>query len=199
MISGAKFWIAVIMGFLVPLVVIAEAPPTVAQLYSFAQRAYLQGDNAAAKAAFLRVLGADPNHQGARNYLRMIAIEERKSNTGLELTKKLQSLTLPKLDFKDVSLSTAIEFLKQQAEKLSDGALKLNIVLAVPPGYADSMKVTVELADIPFLEALKYVCKLSRTKYTIERHGIIIEMEGSSPPDTGADPAEPQPSTIPGL
>ncbi len=169
------------IGLLLPLSVSAEAPSQGSTHYSFGQRAYLMGDNQAAKAAFARVPGTDPNRQSALNYLRLIAMEEQRKDVATALTNRLRLLVLEKLSFKDVSLSTALDFLKQQAEKLSDGGLKLNFVLAVPPGYADSTKVSVDLADIPFLEALKYICKLSRTKFTIEKHGILIEPESARP------------------
>lgn len=153
----------------------AQAAPTVEQLYSQAQRAYLRGDNESATVLFRKVIAANPKHPGARNYLRLIAVEQQQAGTANPLENRLKHIVLPSMSFKDVSLSTATQYLKQQAEKLSDGAIKLNIILSLPPGYADSTAVSVELSDIPFLDALKYVCRLSKTKYSIERHGIVIE------------------------
>jgi hypothetical protein len=170
-------------------------------LYSEAQRAYLRGDNEEAKELFAKVLANNPNHVGARNYLRTIVMEQERFGKTNPLENRLKQLTIPTLSLKDTSLSTAVAFLRQQAEKVSEGAIKPNIILSLPPNYADTTTVSVDLSDIPFLDALDYICRLSKTKYTLEKHGIVIEPATSaipeSEPTTSTDPFAPP--KIPGL
>src|SRR5438132_12440864 len=49
------------------------------EIFTEAQRAYMAGDFATAKEKLNIVLQLQPNHQFARNYLRMIAAQEGKS------------------------------------------------------------------------------------------------------------------------
>ena len=146
-----------------------------AQLYSEGQRAFIGGDIAGAKRMFQRVLELVPGHLGARNYLATIAERERREGTGESAAiTQLRALILPSVDFRQVSLSSAIEFLRQEAAKASEGRVKPNLILKYPPGQADSIPVTISLSGIPFLEALRYVCEVAGATCTAERFGLII-------------------------
>ncbi len=151
------------------------AKQTVSTLYTRAQGAYLAGESDEAATLFQQVLAAQPQHEGARNYLRMIAAERRLPGSGGSLERRLSGVVLPEVKFRDASLSSAIEFLRQATERATDGALKPNFILQLPPGYADSMFITMEVSNMPFPEALRYVCRLGGVQFTIEDHGILVE------------------------
>jgi general secretion pathway protein D len=134
------------------------------------------------------------------------------------ITAKLQSIVLPKLEFREATIREAVEFLKKKSVELdtkeTDPARKgVNIVLkleggggggaapapvpaapAIPgleplPGVAPAAapvpeaapsispsdaRITVSLANIPLVEALKYVTSLANLKFKIEPFAVAI-------------------------
>jgi diphthamide biosynthesis methyltransferase len=142
-------------------------------LLNEAQHAYLTGNTDLAKAKFQSVLQRDPDNLTAKNYLRTILVAEKKENRG-ELEKQLKALVLDKVEFKDASFSSALEYLKQRASKQSAGKTQVSFVVQLPPEVAESKKVTLNLASIPFPEALRYLCELAGADYRIEKYAVII-------------------------
>jgi len=144
------------------------------QLFSEAQRAYISGDVDAAKQKFQTVLELDPANAGAKNYLRMIAAQE-KSDGGAQLEKQLKSLVLPKVEFKDATFGSALEYLKQRAVKQSEGKIKVSFVVQLPPDFVETQRVTLSLANIPFTEALHYLGDLAGVEFRIEKYAVIVK------------------------
>ncbi len=138
-----------------------------------AQRAFTTGDLATAKTKFEEVLKTDPKNVTARNYLRMIAsAEEKNGGNRSDLKAQLQTISLPSLEFREATLGSALDYLRQQAEKLSDGKVKFTFVLH--PGVEASTPLTLKLANIPFPEALRYVGDLTGVKFTVEAYAIAV-------------------------
>jgi hypothetical protein len=143
------------------------------ELFTEAQRAYVTGDVRTAETKFKRVLILDPNNKSAQGYLRMIAAQQRKSGVGGgDLQRQLQTLVLPKIELREATFGSALEYLKQQAEK--QGA-RVSFVVQLPPEFVDSQKVTLNLANIPFTEAVRYLCELVHVKFSVEQFAIVIK------------------------
>ena len=159
------------------------------QLLTEAQRAYMKGDVDEAKLKFEMVLVQDSGNTVAKNYLLMIAVQQKKEG-GHELEKQLKTITLPKVEFKDATFGAALEYLKQQVAKQSGGNIKVSFVVQLPPEFADTQRVTLTLADIPFTEALHYMCELAGVDYKIERFAVIIKKKSEEPPAVPASPAQ---------
>ena len=53
----------------------------------------------------------------------MMAAAEKKNPTVATQQKQLEALIVPKIDFRDASLGSTLDFLKQSASKLSEGKL----------------------------------------------------------------------------
>jgi thioredoxin-like negative regulator of GroEL len=157
---------------------LAFADPTEADLMGQAQRAYLSGDYATATQLFTQVLETDPQNNLAIQYLRKI----RAATAGAQPPAKdpIKDLVLPKIDLKNATFSAALDFFKQQAEKQG---VTVSFVSQLP---ADQMNhpVTLSLGQIPFLDALGYLCQLDNATYKVERYAIVIlpaPAPGSSP------------------
>jgi len=157
------------------------------QLLTEAQRAYIAGNMESAKEKFKTVLERDPDNVAARNYLHMIETAEKKEGNGLE--KQLQGVVLPKVEFKDATLGSALDYLKQQVAKTSGGKTQVSFVLQLPPDVAENAKVSLSLANIPFLEALKYLCGLTNVEYKIDKYAVVIRPAGSGT-SAGEKPAQ---------
>lgn len=142
-------------------------------LLTQAQKAYLAGDLETAKPLFQKVLAADPQNVAARNYLKAIAQAEAQASPGAALEKQLQGLILPKVEFHEATLDSALDALKQQAVKASEGKIQPNFVVA--QGVNASTPVTLNLANVPFREVLRYVGDLAGVKFVVDRYAIRVE------------------------
>jgi hypothetical protein len=158
------------------------------ELLTEAQRDYLRGDADNAKQKFKMVLESDPRNVTAQNYLRMIAVQEKSGNGAGQLEKQLQALILPRVELKDATFGTALEYLKQNAAKVSEGKTKVSFVVQVPADIADSKKVTLSLTNVPFTEVLRYMGELTGFRFAIEKYAIFVK-EKTGAPSPSAQPA----------
>ena len=163
--------------FAVAVFVASAFGQSAAQLSSEAQRAYVAGDIDTAKAKFKLALQIDPQNVAARNYLRIIQTQEAKAGGGAELEKKLRPLIVP-VKFQDATFSSALEYLRQQAAKQS---VPVSFVSQLPQEMMEH-KVTLNLTNTPFLEALRYLCELNGAKARMEKYAIVIKKAGGDEP-----------------
>lgn len=162
---------------------------TPAELVTQAQRAYIGGDYETARAKFEAVLKADPNHGLAKNYLRLINAQAKKSKPN-QAPKPLADLVLPHIDFKDASFSSVLTYLKTKAAELSQDKVKVNFVVQLGEGVADSKMVSLSLNNVPFTECLRYVGDLVDVSFTYEQYAIVVRPKGAlikAPTGTSTD------------
>ena len=150
-----------------------QAQNSAAKEYSEAQRAYLGGDTATAKTKFQELLSVDPSNVGAKNYLRMIVMAEKKDKKGA-LSGQLATLMVPKVSFKEASFASVLEFLKTKAAELSANKVAPSFVLQLPPDFAKQTPITLELSNVPFTEVLRYLGDLTSTKFQIQEFAIVV-------------------------
>ena len=93
------------------------------------------------------------------------------------MEKQLKALILEKVDLKDATLGTAFQYLKQKAAKQSADKILVNFVVQLPPDFTTAQRVTLNLANIPFTEALHYLCEQVGVEYKIEKYAIIVKMK----------------------
>src|SRR6478609_595363 len=99
---------------------------------SDAQTAYIRGDIETAKKNFELALRMDSHNQTAINYLRMIKAQELKNPKGNDQEKQLAQVIMPKVEFREATLGSTLDFLRQQLAKVSNGKQSVNFVLQVP-------------------------------------------------------------------
>ena len=136
-----------------------------------AQRAYLSGDLDTAKQKFKAILVQDPTNMTARNYIMAIALDERSAGKNKQ-SKELKALIVPKVEFKD-SLSAALEHLKQEAVKISDGEVQPNFVLK--PGVNAVAPFTLQLTNMSFFDVLHYIGNLTNVQFSVEPYAIVVK------------------------
>lgn len=178
-----------------------HAQQSVPQLLSAAQTAYMRGDSETAKKGFQEVLRVDPKNQLAINYLRMIAVQDSQKPKGNSQEKALQSVIIPKIEFREATLGAAFDFLKNAIGKASNGAQSVNFVLKLPPDQLNTATVTLSLTNIPATEAIKYIAELAGVEVTYDKYAISISPKGGAVVSTGtvAPPEPPTTPKIPGL
>lgn len=155
----------------------AQQPPS---LLTEAQRAYASGDYAQAKLKFELILAQDPNHLVAKNYLKMITTAQKQGHGPSALQQQLRGVVIPSVDFRDATLESSLEFLRQQVEKNS--AVKTSFVLQ--PGVDPARTITLRLAGVPLTEALRYIGDLAEVRFSIDQYAISVH-----PRTAGAEPA----------
>jgi hypothetical protein len=168
--------------FLLPVSLLADGD--VPALMAQAQRAYLGGDYETAKELFGEVVEIDPQNTLAIQYLRNIRLAEA-GKPPAPKADPIKSLILQKVDLKEATFSAALEFFRQKA---ADQSVTVSFVPELPaPQMAHT--VTLSLAQIPFLDALHYLCQLNSADYKVEPYAIVI-----TPLSADATPA-PAPSS----
>jgi hypothetical protein len=151
-----------------------QAADTVSQLLAEAQTAMLRGDLPSAKAKFQSVLTLDPKNVTAKGYMAKIVAQEAKDAVGGSQEKQLAKLILPKVDFKEATFSSTLDYLKQSVTKLTDGKQAVSFVVQGVPEAQANAPVTLSLQNVPFTEVLKYLGSLANVSFTYDRYAITV-------------------------
>jgi len=122
--------------------------------------------------------------------------QEERRGTELMLAR-LNRIIIPKIDFKDATIRQAVSFLQQQSRTLEgpdrEGAQGgINIVLKLPssplrapttdefgetpatPSASLDSRITLNLANVPLYEALRYVATLAGLKVKVEPFAVSV-------------------------
>jgi general secretion pathway protein D len=126
------------------------------------------------------------------------ALAEDRRGTELMIAR-LNRIIVPRVDFRDATVRQAISFLQQRSRDLDTAeadpeqrgvniVLKLPAVSApppaglevegeaagVPPAYSPDSRITLNLANVPLYEALRYVATLSGLKVKVDPFAVSI-------------------------
>ncbi len=89
---------------------------------------------------------------------------------------RLASIILPSVQFNGVPVEQALEQLRimatRQMQAQGSGASGMNMIIKPGAGPTESA-ITLDLKDVPFTEALRYVTELGGMKYRISPAGVI--------------------------
>ncbi|MCG3148129.1 MAG: hypothetical protein PCFJNLEI_01571 [Verrucomicrobiae bacterium] len=105
---------------------------------------------------------------------------------------KLNEIKFPQIRFRDASLVDVVGYLSEESRKLDPKGEGVNIVLgpgivatpavaapvegepAAPAGAGNERRITLDLRNVPMIEALRYITSLSNLKYRIESSAVLI-------------------------
>ena len=180
-----------LVGFLTSIVLgVGAFAESTQELLTAAQIAYGKGDIETAKKNFQAVNKADPKNQVAIGFLRKIAVEEAKKPAPSTTQKQLEKLMLPKVEFRDATFASVLDFLKQAATKNSDGKITVSFVMQIPEDQK-TQTVTLSLANVPYSEVLRYLGELAKVEFVYDKYAIVVK------PKSGAAAAETAPVPTP--
>lgn len=95
---------------------------------------------------------------------------------------RVTAIVIPKLVLREASLVEALQELSALAKKADPAGKGVTIVA---PAQNDA-RITLQLSDVPVIEALKYITNLSNMRYRIEADKIVITpLEGPAVPIKG--------------
>ena len=94
------------------------------------------------------------------------------------LTRKMQELIFPQVQFSGASIEEAVEFLRVKSRDIdvaeTDPAKKgVNIILKAGDTPVTA-SISLDLKDVPMVEALRYVTELAGMKYKVEPYAVLI-------------------------
>ncbi len=101
------------------------------------------------------------------------------------INRKLDEIIIPRVDFQDVTIREALDFIKQRAAALDtteqDPSKKgVNIVLNIPEGAPEgSARITLGLTDIPLRAAISYVANAANLKLKVEPYAISVVQQNT--------------------
>lgn len=147
---------------------------SVQQVYDQAVIDYNAQNFEAAKAGFQSVLRSRPGYVYARNYL-------AKTETALKnpppatdtLEKQLAALTVPKFTFEEASLGDVLLYLTQASTKISNGKVTANFIYKGPAADRENKLLTLNLANLPLTEVIRYVGLQTGTRFTYEKYAVV--------------------------
>ncbi len=87
--------------------------------------------------------------------------------------ERAKRIVIPRLTFKEATVSEALDFLTMKALDLDPEKKGVNLVLKPGP-ETGTTKITIDLRDIPFTEALKYITSLANLKFRYEGEAVVI-------------------------
>lgn len=133
--------------------------------------------------------------QGIANHCRRAQPVLTRLNN-FDIDQKLKSIILPSLDFTDVTIEQATNFLFTESKRLDEPTHK-GIPFIIQPDASDTAKtITLSLNNVPVGEALRYVCQLANVKYKVQDYAISIVAFNASTEDLISRTFVVQPSFI---
>lgn len=105
------------------------------------------------------------------------------------ILKKLSELRFPVIKFREASLADVITYLSEESRKIDPKGEGINIVLGpgvvagaeaaagvdAPAAAAGASRpITLNLVNIPMVEALKFITSLANLKYRIEPNAVLL-------------------------
>ncbi|MEI6398731.1 MAG: tetratricopeptide repeat protein, partial [Pseudomonadota bacterium] len=93
-------------------------------------------------------------------------------------TEKMQRINFPTVQFQGASIEEAIEFLRIKSRDLDTferDPAKRGVNIILKPGQAPSTaSISLDLHDVPMVDALKYITELAGMKYKVEPYAVLV-------------------------
>jgi hypothetical protein len=142
----------------------------------------------------LTILARQPDQATAKQLLNEIQDKQRQISRkvlGVDLKGKLSNIIVPELDVHEANAVDVIEFLRAESKRLSVDKTEINFVWQVPPDQR-LPKVSLNLRQIPLIDAIRYVTQLAKLSYRVETHAVVIYVPGKGAPSSAPSNAKSQ-------
>jgi hypothetical protein len=145
-------------------------------VYQQGRAAYYKGDMETARQLLSRVAAANPKHADTANMLAYIRAHYQPKDNSLKT--QYASVTLPKVEMADVTLTEAIEGLRALSKTASGGKVTPNVI--VKGEELGQRKLSLSLTNIPLSEALNYVTELVGAKASYDKYAITLSSQADT-------------------
>lgn len=174
--------LACVLSLVVAPAVFSADAPEVQEYLREGQAAFVSGDYAKAKAAFQMVYSIDPRNLTAINFLKRIKVAEGSQPKYTDQQQSLAGVIIPQIQFRDATVGAAFDFLKKAVEKQTGGKQAANFVLQLPAEQVNTQTVTLNLTNVPFTEAVRYLAELVNATVSYDRYAIMIKPKSAAAP-----------------
>ncbi|MCX7885771.1 MAG: hypothetical protein N3B01_00735 [Verrucomicrobiae bacterium] len=130
-----------------------------------------------------KILSQMPNQPTVKQLLDEIQqkkLQRGKPDPAAELKKRLGSIVLPEVHFREAAVTDVVEFLRQETKKYTPDKTEINFVLMLPAG--DIPKVTLTLRKVPLSELLRYIGILTGLQYRVDPYAVVLSPAPSLTP-----------------
>ena len=138
-------------------------------IYQQGRAAFYRGDMEKAKALLQQVAAVKPDHFETKAMLAQIATYTK---TDASAKKTYAAVTIPKIDFNDVTVAEAVQGLTVLGKNASGGKVSPNIILKDPE--MGKKTVTLSLSNIPLTDAIEYVARMAGGRASYDKHAAVI-------------------------
>lgn len=152
------------------------------RILSEAQTAMIRGDLETAEQNYRLAYQIDSHNVVAVAGLKQVALQKAKTGAGASTEKQFAQVILAQIQFKEATFAEALDSLKKKITDASGGKLTANFV--VQPGVDGSAKITLNLANIPATEALRYLADLVAARVEYQKYAIVIRPASGAAPVT---------------
>lgn len=160
-----------VAAFLFSHMVAAAEPKDVGTLFQQGRAAYYKGDFETAKLLLSQVAALKPDHFETKALLASI---DTQLKSGSSLRKTYGSVTIPKIDFADVTLAEALQALSAMAKNASGGKVAPNFIVRNPD--LGKKQITLNLTNIPLTDAIDYIAQLAGGKAAYDKHAVVFSL-----------------------
>jgi len=164
----------------------ATPDPQVQDLIAQGRAAYMKGDLDTAKADFEMVYQMDSRNTVAIGFLQRIKIDQKSKPKYVPIDRQLATLVIPQIQFREATLGSALDYLKKAADRESAGKIGVNFVVHLPPEQVNTQVVTLNLSNVPFTEALKYLGTVAGLDFVYDKYAIIVKSKADAAATTTA-------------
>lgn len=116
--------------------------------------------------------------------------QSNQDSGSLKLMDKLETIRIPELNFSEVDIADAIDFLTEQSKSLDPEKKGINFVLKAEPTLsapkegeekedakpviAPTRTLTLSLKDVPLIEVLNFIKSLTNLQYKVDQFAVYI-------------------------
>lgn len=91
------------------------------------------------------------------------------------LEARADSLMFPEINFRETSLTAAVEYLRQATAKEPGAPGGFNLVELYPKQFGEETLVTLSLNNVPFSAVLKYLAESAGVEVVYQDHAIVLK------------------------
>lgn len=135
--------------------------------FAEAMRAAQAGELETAEGMLQQIVAEQPGNRAAA--VRLEAVRESLSQRRAA-RERLNRVILPEVNFQDTDFRSAMDFLRQQTQRVTDGQVVLNLVLLAPEPPA----VNLRLSQIPLAEAISYLADTAGLRVEFDRNAVRL-------------------------
>ena len=115
----------------------------------------------------------DSNTRRSFKDAKKIQTDEVEQTNSIEIINKLDTITIPQLNFNAVDIVDAIDFIQQQSVEQDPEGEGVNIILKLPKDE-NIIPISLDLQDIPLFKVIQFISNVANLQFQVEEHAVLI-------------------------